>query len=239
MMISCHEVITELWDYLDGELPAERAAAIADHLAECARCYPQYRFEYAFLAAVARQRAHGPGPSPALVEKVAGTVLAHRAKTPLTSAERRQVALEPRRPAPRTAAPLPPRGPLLGMRARAERWALSILRVSLGVFLLLGIGRLAISGEAPSLLSVVATVEGVLAAVIVLGVWRRWTYGAALLVHVGSLLLLWGQLRDPWAAVLAGLPVCGALIALYLLRDRDAWALDAWLAMRRPWGVVR
>ncbi len=243
MMISCHDVITELWDYLDGELPAERAAAIADHLAECARCYPQYRYEYAFLSAVARQRAQGPGPSPALIEKVAGTVLAHGAKTPLSSAERRQVALEPRRAAPRTAAPLPPRGPLLGMRTRVERWALVILRASLGVFLLLGIGRLAISGEAtaasPSLLSVVATLEGVLAAFIVLGVWRRWSYGATLAVHVGSLLLLWSQLRDPWGAALAGLPVCGTLIALYLLRDRDAWALDTWLAMRRPWGVVR
>jgi anti-sigma factor (TIGR02949 family) len=239
MMISCQEVITELWDYLDGELPADRAAAIADHLAECARCYPQYRFEYAFLAAVARQRAHGPGPSAALVEKVEGAVLANTPRAPGYRGERARAAVEERRPTPRAAAPIPPRGPSMGVRARTERWALVILRASLGVFLLLGIGRLAISGEASSLLSVVATLEGVLAAVIVLGVWRRWSYGAALLVHVGSLLLLWGQLRDPWAAALAGLPVCGALIALYLLRDRDAWALDAWLAMPRPWGFVR
>jgi anti-sigma factor (TIGR02949 family) len=236
MMISCHEVITELWDYLDGELPAERAAAIADHLAECARCYPQYRFEYAFLSAVARQRAQGTGPSAALVEKVTGAVLGNAPRAPGYRGARARAAVEERRPTPRAAAPLPPRGPSLGSRARAERWALVILRASLGVFLLVGIGRLA----APSsLLSVVAMLEGALGAFIVLGVGRRWSYGTALLVHVGSLLLFWGQLRDPWAAVLAGLPVCAALIALYLLRDRDAWALDAWLAMRRPWGVVR
>jgi anti-sigma factor (TIGR02949 family) len=235
MMISCQEVITELWDYLDGELPVERANAIADHLAECARCYPQYRFEYAFLSAVARQRAHGPGPSVTLVEKVAGVVLGNPPGARGHPGERARAAVEERRPTPRAAAPLPPRGPSMGSRARAERWALVILRASLGVFLLVGIGRLA----APSsLLSVVAMLEGALGAFIVLGVGRRWSYGTALLVHVGSLLLFWGQLRDPMAAVLTGLPVCAALIALYLLRDRDAWALDAWLAMRRPWRVV-
>ncbi len=240
-MISCQEVITELWDYLDGELPAERAAAIADHLAQCARCYPQYRFEYAFLAAVARQRAQAPGPSVALVEKVAGIVRAAAPEDRGHSVPRTPV--EERRPTPRGAAPVPPRGPSIGSRARAERWALVLLRASLGVFLLLEIGRLFFSAGAaaisPSLLRVVAPLEGVLAAFIVLGVWRRWSYGAALLVHVGSLLLWWGQLRDPWGVALAGLPACGALVALYLLRDRDTWALDVWLAMRRPWRVVR
>src|SRR5581483_8412339 len=101
--VSCHDVITELWDYLDGELPVERAALIADHLAECARCYPQYRFEYAFLAAV------------------------------------------PRQPAPRAAPPLRPRGPARGPGAAAERWALALLRLSLGVFLLFwGIAKLSL-----------------------------------------------------------------------------------------------
>ncbi|MGH7567565.1 MAG: hypothetical protein ACREL9_01145 [Gemmatimonadales bacterium] len=123
----------------------------------------------------------------------------------------------------------------MGSRARTERWALVILRASLGVFLLVGIGRLAVPS---SLLSIVAILEGALGGFIVLGVGRRWSYGAALLAHVASVLLLWGQLRDPWAAVFAGLPVCGALIALYLLRDRDAWALDAWVAMRRPRSVA-
>jgi putative oxidoreductase len=244
MMISCQEVIIELWDYLDGELPVERAALMADHLAECARCYPQYRFEYAFLAAVARQRAKGPGPSPALVERVAGAVLAHRPGTQLTAAERSRVGAEPRRPAPRAGAPLRPRGSSMGMRARAERWALAVLRSSLGVFLLAwGIGKLVVptgtAAIAPTLFSAVTTLELVLATLVALGLWRRWSYGAALLVHIGSLLLVWGQLRDPWGVALAGLPVCGALVALYLLRDRDLWTLDAWLAWRRPWGVVR
>jgi len=238
-MITCQEAISELWDYLDGELPVERAALIADHLAECARCYPQYRFEYAFLGAVARQRAHGPGPSPALIEKVAAAVLANR--VPPTSRERRA---ESRRSVPRAAVPLAPRGPLMGMRARTEDWALAILRGSLGVFLLLwGIGKLVVpagaASSSPQLANGVAMLEAVLAAFILLGLWRRWSYAAAFAVHVGSLLLLWRTLEDPWGVALAGLPVCGALVALYLLRDRDGWALDAWLAWRRPWRVVR
>jgi anti-sigma factor (TIGR02949 family) len=236
MMISCQEVITELWDYLDGELPVDRANAIADHLAECARCYPQYRFEYAFLSAVARQRAQGPGPSAALVESVAGVVLGKVRGARGLAGERARAAVEERRPTPRAAAPLPPRGPSMGSRARAERWALVILRACVGVFLLLGIGKLAVSSNVPSAL---ATLEGILAAFIVVGAWRRWSYGGALLVHVGSVLLLWGQLGDPWGVVLAGLPACGALIVLYLLRDRDLWTLDAWLAWRRPWRVQR
>jgi putative oxidoreductase len=242
-MISCQEVITELWDFLDGELPVERAALIADHLAECARCYPQYRFEYAFLAAVARQRAQGPAPSAELVEKIAGTVLANRSGSSGARRVRPQLSPELRRAAPRAAAPLAPRTPLMDMRARAERWALAILRGSLGVFLLVwGIGKLVVPTaalESAPLSSAVATLEVVLAAFILLGAWRRWSYAAAFLVHVGSLLLLWHTLQDPWGVALAGLPVCGALVALYLLRERDLWALDTWLAWRRPWRVVR
>ena len=242
-MISCQEGITELWDYLDGELPVERAALIADHLAECARCYPQYRFEYAFLASVARQRAQGPGPSAELVEKVAGAVLANRSASPRVHGGRTNVSVEPRRPMPKRAAPLRASGPLTGMHARAERWALAILRSSLGVFLLLwAIGKLVVPAGAPAVSSIssgVATLEVVLAALILLGAWRRWSYAAAFVVHVASLLFLWRTLEDPWGVALAGLPVCGALVALFLLRERDLWALDTWLAWRRPWRVVR
>jgi anti-sigma factor (TIGR02949 family) len=60
-MVSCRDVIERLWDYLDGELPPERVAEFATHLAECVRCYPQYRFEFGFLEAVARQRERLPG----------------------------------------------------------------------------------------------------------------------------------------------------------------------------------
>jgi anti-sigma factor (TIGR02949 family) len=69
-MLSCREVIEHLWDYLDAELPLERMQELAAHLAECARCYPQYQFEFAFLEALARQRGRLPGPPRALEDQL-------------------------------------------------------------------------------------------------------------------------------------------------------------------------
>jgi hypothetical protein len=216
-MIPCHEVVTELWDYLDGELPVQRSALIAEHLVECARCYPRYRFEFGFLAAVARQRSLGPGPSPALVERVAGVILGGAAagRTP---------------PLPATAAHAP--------RPWGERWALAVLRISLGTFLLLSalgklFGPVPTAVASPQLWAAAAGLESCLAAIVFFGLWRGWSYGATLGVHLASMFVFWSAVRDPWGLVLAGLPICGALITLYLLRDRDPWTLDTWLAWRR------
>ncbi len=69
-MISCRELMEQLWDYLDAELPPDRMQELAAHLADCARCYPQYRFERAFLEALARQRERLPGPPQALLHQL-------------------------------------------------------------------------------------------------------------------------------------------------------------------------
>jgi anti-sigma factor RsiW len=69
-MVACRAVIVQLWDYLDGELPRERSLEIAEHLAQCARCYPQYRFDFAFLEAVARQRDLIPADPGAVAERL-------------------------------------------------------------------------------------------------------------------------------------------------------------------------
>jgi anti-sigma factor (TIGR02949 family) len=70
MMASCQHVIEHLWDYLDGELSADEADGIAAHLAECGRCYPQYRFQFAFLSLLVRARERVPPPSRAVVERL-------------------------------------------------------------------------------------------------------------------------------------------------------------------------
>jgi anti-sigma factor RsiW len=46
-----------LWEYVDGELPQSEVAQLREHLAVCARCSPQYRFQLGFLALVARAAA--------------------------------------------------------------------------------------------------------------------------------------------------------------------------------------
>ncbi len=137
-----------------------------------------------------------------------------------------------------------------------ERWALAVLRVSLGVFLLVwGLEKFAIPtatvgiwtkfygvGLAASLVPVVGALESALALAITVGLWRRASYGLGLLVHAVSVLSSWRQLLDPWGLrsggppnhlFLAGVPVLAGFVVLYLLRGRDAWTLDEWLVRRR------
>jgi putative oxidoreductase len=137
-----------------------------------------------------------------------------------------------------------------------ERWALVVLRVSLGVFLLLwGIEKFVIPattvhiwgtfygvGLAAALVPLVGAVESALALAIVVGLWRRATYGLGLLLHAVSVLSSWRQVIDPWGLrsggppnhlFLAGVPVLAGFVALYLMRARDSWTLDEWLLRRR------
>jgi len=59
-MIDCHEVMTRLWEYLDGELPPAEHEALREHIGMCARCNPQYRFQLTFLSLVAGAHEHQP-----------------------------------------------------------------------------------------------------------------------------------------------------------------------------------
>ncbi|HUF36629.1 MAG TPA: zf-HC2 domain-containing protein [Gemmatimonadales bacterium] len=53
----CTQVERRLWEYLDGALPAEEAAAVRAHLMGCRGCGPACRCCRAFLALVARSGA--------------------------------------------------------------------------------------------------------------------------------------------------------------------------------------
>ena len=66
------------------------------------------------------------------------------------------------------------------------------------------------------------------------GFMRFWSYGAVLLMHAVSTASTLPKLVDPWAAGPRGLlfwaavPALGAIIALFVLRDRDRlWSVDA------------
>jgi anti-sigma factor (TIGR02949 family) len=51
--VDCAMALEQLWEYLDAELATEGMQAVRTHLALCAKCYPHYDFEKAFLEAIA------------------------------------------------------------------------------------------------------------------------------------------------------------------------------------------
>lgn len=122
--------------------------------------------------------------------------------------------------------------------------ALLVLRITLGVFLLQwGVekfvvpeGTVAIWGyfyglSLPQLMSYLfGAVEIAIAACLFLGLFRTVAYGAAMLLHAVSVLVSWRQLLDPWGdpanhLFIAGVPVLGAFVALFLLRHWDTATL--------------
>ena len=61
-MLDCDTVMRQLWAYLDEELTEDRMEAIREHLAVCARCFPQHEFERAFLDQMGKLRREHPNP---------------------------------------------------------------------------------------------------------------------------------------------------------------------------------
>jgi putative oxidoreductase len=128
---------------------------------------------------------------------------------------------------------------------RAVRRALLALRITLGLFLLQwGLEKFLVPESSAGIwehfygLSVPHTLgyllgaaEIAIAACLFLGVFRTAAYGAALGLHAVTLLVTWRQLLHPWGdpvnhLFIAGVPVLGAFIALFLLRHWDKGILD-------------
>ena len=66
----CGEAMSRLWDYIDGELTPESAAAVRMHLDACARCFPELDFHRGFCEFLRRTCeepccARRPRPAPA------------------------------------------------------------------------------------------------------------------------------------------------------------------------------
>ena len=141
-----------------------------------------------------------------------------------------------------------------GERARQVALWLLILRLGLGGFLLVwGLEKLMIPARTVriydfyygfALDTSMAPLLGLAQCLIVLammaGLWRRWSYGFAVLIHAYSTVATWRQIIDPWGLVfgevkhlyLAAVPILAALIVLYMLREHDIWSIDGWWARR-------
>ena len=130
--------------------------------------------------------------------------------------------------------------------AQALFRALLVLRITLGVFLLQwGVEKFVAPQspaviwdhyyglDLPSILNYVfGVVEIAIAICLFLGLARTVAYGAAVVLHAVSVAVSWRELIDPWAEpwnhlFIAGVPVLGAFIALYLLRHWDRGILDS------------
>jgi len=139
---------------------------------------------------------------------------------------------------------------------RREALALLVLRLGLAWFLLVwAVNKFLAPGQYERLWSyihgwkidetVVYTLAGLQVAVcvaIVLGLARPFSYGLGLAMHLVSSWAVLPRLLDPFV-IKDGFPAnrnlsitvaaLGAFIALWLLRHRDNWSLDAWWKARR------
>lgn len=121
-----------------------------------------------------------------------------------------------------------------------EARALLALRLTLGVFLLQwGVEKFVVPSNTPAIwghfysLSVPQTLayplggfEIAVAVCLICGWFRTVAYGAAVMLHAVSVAVSWRQLLAPWAdpmnhLFVAGVPVLGAFVALFLLRHWD------------------
>jgi putative oxidoreductase len=118
--------------------------------------------------------------------------------------------------------------------------ALLALRITLGLFLLQwGIEKFIVPQNnvfiwgyfyglnVPQVVGYVfGALEIAIAACLFLGIFRSVAYGAALLLHTVTVVVTWRQLIDPWGdpinhLFIAGVPVLGGFLALFLLRHWD------------------
>lgn len=124
------------------------------------------------------------------------------------------------------------------MQTRELPMALFILRIGLGVFLLLwSIDKMVApeqtvkifqhfyrtplpTGLAPA----VGAIEAAPSLALLAGLWKTWTYGAALALHAIATVSTWKQLLAPFGEnhlFIAAIPVLAAFVTLFLLRRED------------------
>jgi len=80
-----------------------------------------------------------------------------------------------------------------------------------------------IGGMGSTLLLVIGLLQLGIEIAFLLGVWKVWTYGFVLVTHAVSTLSSWQQYLDPFNNMLflAAIPMLGACLALFLLRESD------------------
>ena len=68
---SCNEVLSWVYDFLDGEIDIERRESVVVHLQECPPCVEQYRLEEAVKTLVHRTCCQDVAPAELRVRVIA------------------------------------------------------------------------------------------------------------------------------------------------------------------------
>ncbi len=89
----------------------------------------------------------------------------------------------------------------------------------------------------------IGAVQTVICILVFIGLWRTASYAALALLHAGTIWRIWPRLIDPFEISERGFPINRnsaialgiflAMVALWLLRERDVWSVDGWLRRRR------
>lgn len=68
--LSCEESLALVYEYLDGELPADWNDAVRRHVEKCRACYPHFDFERMFLDYVHEAGEGTNPPNPELERRI-------------------------------------------------------------------------------------------------------------------------------------------------------------------------
>lgn len=122
-------------------------------------------------------------------------------------------------------------------------WGLWFLRLGLGIFLLLWALDKIVSplstveifqqlyslSISPSIVMIIGSLELTLSLLVILGMYRTFSYGAGLLIQLSCTVAHYPQLFDPFGKnhlYIAELPLLFAFFALFVVRNFDTqWAL--------------
>ena len=132
--------------------------------------------------------------------------------------------------------------------------SLVILRVALGVFLLVwGLEKFILTPQSIAIYDyfygvsaseafayALGSLESLLALAIMIGAFRRWSYGIGLLAHSATTVATFRLIVDPWGLIsgepqhlyFAAIPILAGFMVLYLLRDLDYFSFDGWRARK-------
>jgi len=94
-----------------------------------------------------------------------------------------------------------------------------------------------LSGLTPEISYAIGAAQSALLLAFIVGLFRTYSYGAILILHVISTVSSYMKYMDPWTypnlLFFAAVPMLSACIVLWVLRTHDTYTLDVWRATEK------